>query len=46
MRSDGGTHVCTMNLFIVITLEEEVCIFKAKLQLCDNMLDGHVGPLG
>ena len=26
--ADGGTHGCTMNLFIVLTLEEEVGVFS------------------
>ena len=26
--ADGGTHGCTMNLFIILTLEEEVSVFK------------------
>ena len=28
----GGTHGCTMDLLKIPTLEEEVGIFKAKLQ--------------
>ena len=39
-----GTHGSTM--LIIPTLEEEVCVFEAKLQECDNLLYGHVGPLG
>ena len=31
-RVDGGTHGCTLNLFIILTLEEEVCVFEAELQ--------------
>ena len=27
-----GTHGCTKDLFIILTLEEEVRVFKAKLQ--------------
>ena len=30
-RADGGTHGSTLELFIVLTLEEEVCFFKAEL---------------
>ena len=41
---DGGTHGCTMNLFVILTLEEEVHVFKAELQQHDNLLDGHVDP--
>ena len=45
-RVDGGTHGCTMYLFIVLTLEEEVGVFKAKLQECDNLGNGHLGLCG
>ena len=31
-RADGRTHGCTMDLFIILTLEEEVSIFKKELQ--------------
>ena len=34
-----------MNLFIILTLEEEVSVFKAELQECDNLGYGHLGPL-
>ena len=44
--ADGGTHGSTMELFIILTLEEEVCVFEAELQYCDNLLYGHFGPLG
>ena len=44
--ADGGTHGCTMDLFIVLTLEEEVGVFEAELQECDNLGYGHLGPLG
>ena len=30
--TDGGTHDSSMDLFIKLTLEEELCVFKAKLQ--------------
>ena len=29
--TDGRTHGSTMDLFLILTLEEEVCVFKAKL---------------
>ena len=32
-----------MDLLIILTLGEEVCIFEAKLQECDNLLYGHFG---
>ena len=44
--ADGGTHGCTMYLFIILTLEKEVCVFKAELQLGNYVWDGHVGPIG
>ena len=31
-RADEGTHCSTLNLFIILTLEEEVCVSKAELQ--------------
>ena len=30
--ANGRTHGSTLNLFIILTLEEEVCVFKAELQ--------------
>ena len=30
--ADGGTHGCTMDLFIVLILEEEVGVFKTEFQ--------------
>ena len=36
--TDGGTHGCTMDLFIIITLKEKTGIFKEKLQQCNNVL--------
>ena len=30
--TNGGTHGCIMDLFIILTLEEEVSIFKTELQ--------------
>ena len=44
--ADGGTHGRTMDLFVILTLEGEICVFEAKLQECDNLLYGHIGPLG
>ena len=29
---DGGSHSCTLYLFIILTLEEEVGVGKAELQ--------------
>ena len=31
-KADGGTHGSTMYLFVILTLEDEVCVFKAELQ--------------
>ena len=30
--ADGGSHSCTLYLFIILTLEEEVGVGKAELQ--------------
>ena len=30
--ADGGPHSCTLDLFIILTLEEEVSIGEAELQ--------------
>ena len=38
-RVDGGSHGCTMYLFIIFSLEEEVSIFKTELQQGDYLLD-------
>ena len=38
-----GTHGCTMNLFKIIILEEEIGIFEAKLQQADDVLGGQRG---
>ena len=43
--ADGGSHSCTLYLFIILTLEEEVGVGKAELQQGDNLGDGHGGPL-
>ena len=43
--ADGGIHGCTMYLFIILSLEEEVSMFQVKLQYFDDLWDGHVGPL-
>ena len=31
-RADGGSHRCTLYLFIILTLEEEVGVGEAELQ--------------
>ena len=43
--ADGGTHSCTLDLFIILTLEEEVGVGPAKLQQGGDLLDGHAGSL-
>ena len=30
--ADWGTHGCTLNMFMEVVLEGEVCVFKTKLQ--------------
>ena len=45
-NSNGRTNGSTMDLFIILTLEEEVCVFEAKLQQGDYLRDGHASPLG
>ena len=30
--ADGGPHSCTLDLFIILTLKEEVCVGEAELQ--------------
>ena len=44
-RADGGSHSCTLYLFIILTLEEEVSVGKAELQQGGDLGYGHVGPL-
>ena len=41
----GGTHGSTMDLFIILTLEEKVSVSETKLQECDYLLYKHVSPL-
>ena len=47
-RADWGTHGCILDLFIILTLEEEVCIFKVFLlhpcrtSLPTNYSGGHI----
>ena len=43
--ADGGSHSCTLYLFIILTLEEEVGVGKAELQQGDDLGDGHGGSL-
>ena len=44
--ADGGTHSCTLDLFIILTLEEEVGVGKAELQQGSDLRVGHAGSLG
>ena len=41
----GGTHSCTLDLFIILTLEEEVGVGQAGLHQGGDLLDGHAGSL-
>ena len=43
--TNGETHSSTLDLFIKLTLEEEVCVFKAELQKGNYVLNGHAGLL-
>ena len=43
--ADGGSHSCTLDLFIILTLEEEVGVGKAELQQGSDLRDGHIGSL-
>ena len=43
--ADGGSHSCTLNLFIILTLEEEVGVGEAELQQGSDLGYGHGGPL-
>ena len=45
-EANGGTHGRTMDLFIILTLQEELCVFEAKLQQGDYLRDGNASPLG
>ena len=42
--TNGGTHGCTMNLFKILTLENEICIFEPNLHQCNDVL-GDRGPV-
>ena len=41
--ANGGFHGCTMELFKILTLEQEVAILR--LQQGDDFLDSHGGPV-
>ena len=36
--ADGKSHGCPMHLFRILTLEEEIGIFKAELQQCCDVM--------
>ena len=36
--SDGRSHSCTIDLLIILTLEEETCVFETELQKCDDIV--------
>ena len=44
-RADGGSHSCTLDLFIILTLEEEVGVGKTELQHGGDLGNGHGCPL-
>ena len=44
--ADGGTHGSIMDLFIILTLEEEVHVFEAELQQGEYFWDRHTSSLG
>ena len=44
-RVKGGGHGSTMDLFVILTLEEKDYVFEAKLKECDDLWYGHVCPL-
>ena len=43
--ADGGSHGCILDLFIILTLEEEVSVGEAELQQGSYLWDGHVSSL-
>ena len=43
--TNRGTHGCTMDLFIILTLEEEISIFQAEFQQFSDVLYGHRGSV-
>ena len=43
--ANGGSHSCTLDLFIIHTLEEEVVVGEAELQKGCDLLYRHVSPL-
>ena len=43
--ADGGSHSCTLDLFIMFTLEEEVNVGETELQKCCDLLYGPVDSL-
>ena len=43
--ADGGSHSCTLYLFIILNLEEAVGVGKAVLQQGDDLGGGHGCPL-
>ena len=43
--ADGGSHSCTLYLFIILTPEQEVGVGEAELQQGCDLGYGHGGPL-
>ena len=44
-RLMGGPHSSTLDLFIILTVEEEVSVVEAELQQGGDLRYGHVGFL-
>ena len=43
--ADGEPHSCALDLFIILTLEEEVSVGEAELQQGGDLWNGHAGSL-
>ena len=44
-EAHGGIHGCTMYLFIILTLDEEIGIFETECQQCDDVIYGNGGSV-
>ena len=40
-QADWGSHGYSLDLFIILTLEEEICVFEAELKKGGDMMNGH-----
>ena len=43
--ADGGSHSCNLDLFIILTLDEEIGVGETELHQGSDLWDGHVGSL-